>query len=955
MPGAAAAAVVGWLGVTGAAATFVTAVVYTVVTVAINYGLTQVAQSLAGKPKQYTQGPRSRDITVRGTVEPAQLVYGEAKSGGFIAFYGTSGTNNKYLHFVVVYAFHQCEDITDLWLDGTLIPDADIESTGEVTTTAYQDSGSKLYAWRHLGAKAQTADSVLTSAFSGKWLSTHRGAGVAYVHFRMERSERVYPNGSPASFFALVKGRRLYDPRKDSTNGGSGLHRVDDATTWEWSNNATLCRRDYISGGSKWYDVSTPEKRLAFGESDDRIDDEYTISAANIDDEDVNIPDGEGGETTQKRYTCDVQISCGDTHRENLDILNSAAVGTVTYVNGKYRIYSGAYETPSITIGEDDVLGPVSVSTHPNGEDLYNFITGTFFDESRDWQQCPFPNITNSSYEAADRGQKPRKIELHATRTSYRAQRIGILHLTQSRNKITVRFERLSPKAMSISEHETFYVTLPEFGWDEKVFRCREWEWMPDGFVALTAQEDSSARYADPEVETYAEPEEATVETPQYDEPDTPLNLAAISMPEGILFTWDVTAPFNSNTLFRLYEYSASTPFSSATEVWSGKGRSTMLQRSGYGSNYYWLTAELNGIESEETPSGSGLEAAPGLRGFEETFHDSFEHQDYERFYNLRSATTPIISYPTNGENGGRVIRVAHYGWLAWKKNIPYDPDQTYMLTVRARLWKAPTDSGKDLFYAGVEGVAADGTTLVNVLGANSASSQHYIAAFGFDFGSVPLREWTTFRGYMSGHGASPSPLPAPTSSAPAEAYSDGTNIVRFVRPMFICNLADGDGIMEVDYIKLDRVVYTNQIGPNAATQVYSATKSSTDVYTSGSTPTLVTSVSVPAEDSDTEMIVTAVGRVDHNLASGFQSSTYALITDFSTSGSIAGSDRVIARNPSTTATRTQQSFSLESRYSVPAGTAKTFRLYGQGASISAPGSQCLLLGVLLKVEVIRR
>jgi hypothetical protein len=39
--------------------------------------------------------------------------------------------------------------------------------------------------------------------------------------------EEVWPNGAPANFFALVKGRRLYDPRKDSTNGGSGTHRYE--------------------------------------------------------------------------------------------------------------------------------------------------------------------------------------------------------------------------------------------------------------------------------------------------------------------------------------------------------------------------------------------------------------------------------------------------------------------------------------------------------------------------------------------------------------------------------------------------------------------------------------------------------------------------------------------------------------------------------------------------------
>jgi hypothetical protein len=792
------------------AAAFITANI--IVTVAINYGLTRISQALAGKPKQSTAGAVSREVTVKGTVEPMQMIYGEVRTGGFIAFHGASGDNNRFLHFVIAVAAHQCEAITDVWLDGRHIPAADIAGDGTVSTASFQDNGSRLVIRKFLGPKAQLADSVLISAFPTEWSSNHRGAGLAYVHFRLDHSEKAHPTGAPSSFFMLTKGRRLYDPRLDSTNGGSGSHRANDARTWAWSRNATLARRDYITGGSRWYDVATPEKRLGFGEVDSRIDDAFTIASANIDAEAVAIPDGAGGSTTQERYTCDVQLSCGDTFLENLRILESANVGTTSYVNGKYRIYTGAYDTPTVTINEDDIVGPMTVSTHPVGEDNYNFVTGTFYDELRDWQLCPFPSATNSSYEAEDRGQKVRSIELHATRSSYRAQRIAILHLAKSRLKTTVRFEMLSPKATAIAQNATFFQNCAEFGFTNQVMRCLDWEFQPNGFIAMTARIESSAVYADPAVVDYAEPEEATVATPAYDQPDTPINFAARSMPEGILFSWSMPTPEKSATIFRLYEHTAQTPFSAATQIWSGSSKSVLIERSGYGKNYYWLVAQLNGADSPATPVGNGLEAAPSLQGFDETFHDSFEHQDYARFYNLR-AGTPTITYPTNGENGGRVIRFQNYGWIAWKKNIPYDPTQIYMMTVRARIVQAPTN-GQEFFYAGLEGIAADGETLINVTGVNAHSSQHYIAASGHIFVSSGV--WVTLRGYVTGHLNSPGPLPAPSISDPAEMRTG----VRFVRPLIIANYNGGDGIMEVDYIRLDRVVMTNQLGPNAATDI---------------------------------------------------------------------------------------------------------------------------------------
>lgn len=49
-------------------------------------------------------------------------------------------------------------------------------------------------------------------------------------------------------FTARVEGRRVYDPRKDSTAGGTGAHRLDDPGTWEYlSFNPSLALADWMS------------------------------------------------------------------------------------------------------------------------------------------------------------------------------------------------------------------------------------------------------------------------------------------------------------------------------------------------------------------------------------------------------------------------------------------------------------------------------------------------------------------------------------------------------------------------------------------------------------------------------------------------------------------------------------------------------------------------------------
>jgi len=76
------------------------------------------------------------------------------------------------------------------------------------------------------------------------------------------------------------------------------------------------------------------------------------------------------------------------------------------------------------------------------------------------------------------------------------------------------------------------------------------------------------------------------------------------------------------------------------------------------------------------------------------------------------------------------------------------------------------------------------------------------------------------------GHSASPSPAPAPSVTNPMEMFTD----VRFIRPTLATNVEGGDGTMQVDYTRIDRVVVTDGIGPNAATEVGAITVNS-DTY----------------------------------------------------------------------------------------------------------------------------
>jgi hypothetical protein len=90
----------------------------------------------------------------------------------------------------------------------------------------------------------------------------------------------------------VVKGKLCYDPRKDSTvAGGSGAHRWEDPSTWEWSENPVVCRYNWVRGIYAEDDVTDPTALLiGRGLTAEEAPPENIIAAANLCDEALTGP-----------------------------------------------------------------------------------------------------------------------------------------------------------------------------------------------------------------------------------------------------------------------------------------------------------------------------------------------------------------------------------------------------------------------------------------------------------------------------------------------------------------------------------------------------------------------------------------------------------------------------------------------------------------------------------------
>lgn len=475
------------------------------------YSAAQQANTAQQQRNRARQISGQRDVTIRSTIAPQQIVYGRARVSGPVIYSNTkhngSSENNTDLFVVVALAGHECDDFEDVWIDDLYTADANINWATDGAVT----SGSPLYSgtahahfFRGLGTTTQTALSVLTTAFGSDIDSNFRARGIAYVvgQFTLSKTSRSIYTSAPSQFRVLVKGKKIYDPRRDSTHpsyGGSGSQTLGSTSTYEWSENPILCVADYLTDTNVGMGVPT-------------ADIDWVVAAANatICDTLVDIP----GSLTEKRFTCNGALFTTQTHRDNIDALLSSCNGRLTWTGGVFKIRAGAYESPSVTIVADDLAGDIQVRTALTRQERFNTVRGSVIDPARQYNEIEFGEITSSTYVTRDGGSKLYKdLFLPFTNSAYMGQRLAFKTLKQSDQPITA-IVPMNWRGLKIAVGDFVTLTVADLAWSAKTFRCINWEAGAEG-MKVTLREDSSAAYADPIVADYLAPAStATITAP---------------------------------------------------------------------------------------------------------------------------------------------------------------------------------------------------------------------------------------------------------------------------------------------------------------------------------------------------------------------------------------------------------------------------------------------------------
>lgn len=454
---------------------------------AVTFGTTLLSSLIGGmssKGINASAGNFGSKFATRAPLAPRQIVYGKCRIGGTLVHMETSGTDNYLLHMVVAIAGHEIEELTNLRLNDV-----------NCTTTTSTISGSTVYTVtnadftntendNNFGSGrlvrysfedgSQTAVNGFMNAQLNSMGTSDKFLGVAYVYIQMVFDAEKMGGGIPATSF-LVKGKNIYDPRTDALS-----------TTDLQRSNPALIIRDYLTNTEYGIKAETSE-------INDTTNAGGFASAANTCDQNVTLADGSSTET---RYTANGFTNFSANGNGVLEGLLSSMAGNLSYVNGQFNVFAGASQTPSLTITDDELLSPISISTNSTSGDLYNSIKPVYVDaalnytsvDAEVYQDSTFLSEDTPTGESSANYTKRLEVQLPFTVTDTMAQRLGRIALKSQRQTASLSV-LVSLQFMRCQPNDWVYLTNERLSYNQKIFEVlsTNMEVINDGDVPVIA------------------------------------------------------------------------------------------------------------------------------------------------------------------------------------------------------------------------------------------------------------------------------------------------------------------------------------------------------------------------------------------------------------------------------------------------------------------------------------
>ncbi|MEH6721948.1 MAG: phage tail protein [Qipengyuania sp.] len=474
--------------------------------------------SLAGSAVSLLLAPKARGQEERQASEttlqlgevPRQVLFGEAATAGSLLdafnYGGKYGTDWEVQ--LIALADHRCEALVGFYVDD------EYHAFGGDGDVAGFNGQLKVHFLP--GTAGQAWPSHVTANGPG-WSnpdSNCKGVACVAVAYKADDPEAENPvwSGGRPRFLFIAKGKLCYDPAKDSTvAGGSGSHRWATPSTWEWTNNANVCRYNYQRGIYALDQVNQPDQLLiGRGLSEIEAPPDRTIAHSATCDE---LVDGD------KRYTFNGMIGADEDFLSAEGYFAAAMAGIIRQPEGSIEVEPGQAKAVVAEITDRDILNLAEVEYEEfrgeGDQEWINTVIPRYVEPAQKWKMHAAAIRRVYADIIVDGGQRVDPLDLKQVTVEGQAQRCGEIRRRMGRLQAKAGLS-LGPRFCELEEGDWIgWTSARHFAGARKVFRIETYQRSGKWHMRLELREIAASVFEwDPETDDTPNTATATQQDP---------------------------------------------------------------------------------------------------------------------------------------------------------------------------------------------------------------------------------------------------------------------------------------------------------------------------------------------------------------------------------------------------------------------------------------------------------
>lgn len=349
---------------------------------------------------------------------PSPYLIGRTYTGGVLRYDNAWGgkvgkVQNPYRAMVSVYSVAGPVDAFEgAYADFSSIPLSGTAATGYYSAFMWVDS--------QLGARPESNQLQAQWAGMPSWGSTSKLSSKAALCWSLlfDKDGKRFASGVP-QLGAVWRGVKVYDPRLDSTYpGGSGAHRINNESTWAYSDTPALHALAYVYGR-----YVEGEKVMGIGMPVEGIDIASFVAGANV--EEAND------------WTVGGVIYEPGDRWQNLKDICAAGSAEPVFAGGRISYKQDAPRVSLATVVNDDLSDePITVRAMQTWRDRLNTVIPKYRSEAHKWEYVSGDEVTVGTYVTEDGERKVEEIQWNLVQNIDQVTQLAAYRLVNGRELV---------------------------------------------------------------------------------------------------------------------------------------------------------------------------------------------------------------------------------------------------------------------------------------------------------------------------------------------------------------------------------------------------------------------------------------------------------------------------------------------------------------------------------------